>query len=225
MTGAASAPAAGAAGPRHGLRVAYMTGQYPRATDTFIQREVAALRAAGRLRADVLGPQARGEGERRARAAGRAGRDVLRPAGQGHRPCCGRTCKLLAAQPAALPVGLEDRADGPAAGAEGAGLAGGVFRRGRRRGRAGAGAGLSHLHNHFSNSSCSVAMLAAELGGFTFSFTMHGPAEFFEPKYWRIDEKIRRALFVAASAISAAARRWCSRRRSAGTSCTSSTAA
>ncbi len=56
---------------------------------------------------------------------------------------------------------------------------------------------LSHLHNHFSNSSCSVAMLAAELGGFTFSFTMHGPAEFFEPKYWRIDAKIRRALFVS----------------------------
>jgi len=29
------------------LRVAYMTGEYPRATDTFIQREVAALRASG----------------------------------------------------------------------------------------------------------------------------------------------------------------------------------
>jgi glycosyltransferase involved in cell wall biosynthesis len=35
------------------------------------------------------------------------------------------------------------------------------------------------------------------MGGFTFSFTMHGPMEFFEPKYWRIDEKIRRGLFVA----------------------------
>jgi colanic acid/amylovoran biosynthesis glycosyltransferase len=26
---------------------------------------------------------------------------------------------------------------------------------------------------------------------------MHGPSEFFEPHYWRIDEKLRRALFVA----------------------------
>jgi glycosyltransferase involved in cell wall biosynthesis len=26
---------------------------------------------------------------------------------------------------------------------------------------------------------------------------MHGPSEFFEPKYWRVDEKIRRALFVS----------------------------
>ena len=32
------------------LRIAYMTGEYPRATDTFIQREVAALRHAGRRR-------------------------------------------------------------------------------------------------------------------------------------------------------------------------------
>ena len=56
---------------------------------------------------------------------------------------------------------------------------------------------LSHLHNHFGNTSCSVAMLAAALGDFTYSFTLHGPAIFFEPKQWRIDEKIKRASFVA----------------------------
>jgi glycosyltransferase involved in cell wall biosynthesis len=56
---------------------------------------------------------------------------------------------------------------------------------------------LRHLHNHFSNSSCSVAMLAAEMGGFGFSFTMHGPSEFFEPRLFALDEKIRRAKFVA----------------------------
>jgi colanic acid/amylovoran biosynthesis glycosyltransferase len=55
---------------------------------------------------------------------------------------------------------------------------------------------LSHLHNHFADSSCSVAVMAAELGGFTFSFTMHGPSEFYEAKLWSIDEKVRRALFV-----------------------------
>jgi glycosyltransferase involved in cell wall biosynthesis len=55
---------------------------------------------------------------------------------------------------------------------------------------------LSHLHNHLSDSSCSVAAIAAEMGGFTFSFTMHGPAEFYEPMLWWIDEKVRRALFV-----------------------------
>ena len=55
---------------------------------------------------------------------------------------------------------------------------------------------LSHLHNHFADSSCSVASIAAEMAGFTFSFTIHGPAEFFETRLWWIDEKIKRALFV-----------------------------
>lgn len=55
---------------------------------------------------------------------------------------------------------------------------------------------LSHLHNHFADSSCSVAMIAAVMGGTTFSFTIHGPSEFYDPKGWRIDEKVRRALFV-----------------------------
>ena len=55
---------------------------------------------------------------------------------------------------------------------------------------------LQHLHNHFADSSCSVAVIAATMGGFTFSFTIHGPAEFFDVKNWWIDEKIRRALFV-----------------------------
>lgn len=57
--------------------------------------------------------------------------------------------------------------------------------------------GVVHLHNHFGNSSCSVAMLAAQMAGLPFSYTMHGPSEFFEPMHWRIDEKIARAAFVA----------------------------
>ena len=55
---------------------------------------------------------------------------------------------------------------------------------------------LSHLHNHFADSSCSVAAIAAEMGGFTFSFTIHGPSEFYETNLWWIGEKVRRAIFV-----------------------------
>ncbi len=40
-------------------------------------------------------------------------------------------------------------------------------------------------------------MIAAHLGGFSFSFTLHGPAIFFAPQLWRLDEKIKRARFVA----------------------------
>jgi glycosyltransferase involved in cell wall biosynthesis len=56
--------------------------------------------------------------------------------------------------------------------------------------------GIRHLHNHLADSSCTVAMLAAELGGFTFSFTLHGPYVFFEPQRWRLDAKLARAAFV-----------------------------
>jgi glycosyltransferase involved in cell wall biosynthesis len=55
---------------------------------------------------------------------------------------------------------------------------------------------LSHIHNHFADSSCSVAVLAAKMGGTTFSFTIHGPTEFFESNLWWIGEKARHALFV-----------------------------
>jgi glycosyltransferase involved in cell wall biosynthesis len=42
-----------------------------------------------------------------------------------------------------------------------------------------------------------VAMLVNALSGLPYSFTIHGPDIFFEPHHWRIDEKARRAAFVA----------------------------
>jgi colanic acid/amylovoran biosynthesis glycosyltransferase len=56
--------------------------------------------------------------------------------------------------------------------------------------------GLVHLHNHFASSSGTVAMVAAALGGFTFSISEHGPDIFFAPTWWRLDAKFSRALFV-----------------------------
>lgn len=56
---------------------------------------------------------------------------------------------------------------------------------------------LVHLHNHFASSSGTVAMLAAEMGGFTFSISEHGPDIFYAPEWWRLDAKFSRALFVA----------------------------
>jgi glycosyltransferase involved in cell wall biosynthesis len=182
--------------PPANLRVAYMTGEYPRATDTFIQREVAALRDKG-VHVDTfsvrkphdkenVGPETQAE---------RDHTFYVFPPRVGK--LAGAHLALLAAAPGrylrALKTALTVRPPGVKAFVWQLAYfveAWVVAREVRRR-------SLSHLHNHFSNSSCSVAMLAAEMGGFTFSFTMHGPQEFFEPKYWRIDEKIRRALFVA----------------------------
>lgn len=55
---------------------------------------------------------------------------------------------------------------------------------------------LEHLHNHLADSSCTVAMLAAEMGGFSFSYSIHGPGIFYEPLLWKIGEKSSRALFT-----------------------------
>lgn len=178
------------------LRIAYMTGVYPRATDTFIQREVAALRAQGvhvetfslRPPADkeIVGPEQRAERE----STFYVQPPRLVTIVKAHAAMLfGAPGRYLSALRTALFVrapGLKSLVWQSAYFVE----AGVVAHRMRR-------SALVHLHNHFSNSSCSVAILVAEMGGTSFSFTMHGPAEFYEPKYWRVDEKIRRAKFVA----------------------------
>lgn len=58
--------------------------------------------------------------------------------------------------------------------------------------------GVTHLHNHFSNPSCSVAMLAALIADIPFSFTAHGPEEFFRPYENALSEKTAQARFVVA---------------------------
>jgi glycosyltransferase involved in cell wall biosynthesis len=56
---------------------------------------------------------------------------------------------------------------------------------------------VTHLHVHFANAGCTVGMLAAEMCGRPFSFTMHGPTEFFDVYRLALPEKLERAAFVA----------------------------
>jgi colanic acid/amylovoran biosynthesis glycosyltransferase len=175
------------------LRLAYLTGQYPRATDTFIQREVETLRSLGyhvqtfavRKPPEIENVGVEAVGERTSTIY------LLPPVGllRAHvaqllsAPLRYFSAMMLAAK--TCPPGVKAVGRQIAYFAEAVMLA-----------RLMKQHSLSHLHNHFADSSCSVAAIAAELGGFTFSFTMHGPAEFYEPKLWWIDEKVRRALFV-----------------------------
>ena len=175
--------------------IAYLTGEYPRATDTFIQREVAALRARGReiLTHSVRGTDAAHHVGPEQKAEHAATFQVLthakRPAHllRAHVAMLGRRW-LSAARLAwkTCPPGVKGMLWQLFYFLEAGVLA--------HRLRA---AGVVHLHNHFGNSSCSVAMLAAEMADIPFSYTMHGPMEFFEPQTWRIDEKVARARFVA----------------------------
>jgi glycosyltransferase involved in cell wall biosynthesis len=57
---------------------------------------------------------------------------------------------------------------------------------------------LPRIHAHFGTNSATVAMLAAEIGGLTFSFTTHGPEEFDAPRAHSLGEKCARAAFSVA---------------------------
>lgn len=177
------------------MRIAYLTGEYPRATDTFIQREVAALRAQG---IEVFTFSIRRTGSEHI-----VGPEQQAEADQTFYVLPVNPVQLLVAHLALLlrspkrylqAIKLAWRTHQP--GIRGMlyqlfyFLEAGVVARQINQQQ------IQHLHNHFPDSSGTVAMLAAELGGFTFSFTMHGPYIFFEPLRWRLDEKLKRALFV-----------------------------
>jgi glycosyltransferase involved in cell wall biosynthesis len=178
--------------------IAYLTGEYPKVSHTFIQREIEALRRSGvpihtfsvrrPSTKDILADQAN---ELRNTFY------VLEN--------CRNTGRFLGAH-------LTNVAKHPGAFFRTLGLAWSMRQPGwrsslyqlfyfaeavvladelRRR-------GVGHLHNHFGDSSCSVAVLASALSGIPFSFTEHGPAIFFEAKRWHLDTKIARAKFVVA---------------------------
>ena len=57
---------------------------------------------------------------------------------------------------------------------------------------------IPHVHAHFGTNSTTVAMLAQALGGPSFSFTTHGPEEFDAPVALSLTAKLHRATFAVA---------------------------
>jgi glycosyltransferase involved in cell wall biosynthesis len=58
--------------------------------------------------------------------------------------------------------------------------------------------GVRHVHAHFGTNPPAVCWLAHELGDLAYSFTVHGPEEFDRPTALKLDQKIGGARFVAA---------------------------
>ncbi|MFY0597537.1 MAG: glycosyltransferase family 4 protein [Cognatishimia sp.] len=179
-------------------KIAYLTGEYPRATDTFIQREVAALRALGR---EVLtcsirqtGPEHHVGPEQRAEAAktfhvlktAKSPLHLLRCHWRFLSRAPGRYYATLKLAFGTNPGGVKNTLYQLFYFAEAAVL--GAHLQDQQ---------VTHLHNHIAKSSCSVAMLMSEMTGIPFSFTLHGPDIFFAPGHWRLDKKIEKAKFVA----------------------------
>lgn len=178
------------------MRLAYLTGEYPRATDTFIQREVEGLRQLGStvLTCSIrptgvehlVGPEQRAERERTFYVLPINPLAVL----FAH-------LTLAIARPFRYLKALALAASTSAPGIKALlyqlfyFLEAGVLAKQLQQQE------IEHLHNHIADSSCTVAMLAAELAGIPFSFTLHGPYIFYEPRRWRLDTKIAKAAFVS----------------------------
>ena len=179
------------------MKIAYLTGEYPRATDTFIQREVAALRNLG-LTVETCSIRRTGPehlvGEEQTSEAARTFHvlpSVFHPLKMTRAKLSAlrnpvRFFRTLALAWQTAPKGLKGRLYNLIYFGEALVLAYHLRR-----------CGVQHLHNHIAKSSCTVAMLTSELSGIPYSFTLHGPDIFFAPDHWRLDEKIARARFVA----------------------------
>ena len=178
-------------------RTAYLTGTYPLVSLTFIQREVAALRAMGAeihtvscrsvSPADFAGAQEQ-EAARSThyllRALStpkgmlKALTTVLRAPGRSFR-ALRRTLKMR-------PPGFTALVTHLAYLLEAMMMADFVRKK-----------GIEHIHCHFASNGPLVAMLTRDLTDVPYSFTLHGPADLYDPLGLRIGDKAADAAFVA----------------------------
>lgn len=183
--------------PRPSLpKLAYLTSLYPAVSHTFIQREITALRD--------LGFEIETCSMRKPEQSHLTGPEETAAAAS--------TFYILAAarRPATLPLALLDGLMHPARFLRALGLAwrtappgtkghlkqGYYFAEALILARYLKTRGVAHLHNHFADPSATVAMLTSALSGIPFSYTLHGPAELYEPEKWQLREKTARAAFV-----------------------------
>lgn len=175
------------------MKIAYLVNTYPRASHTFIRREIASLERQG---VDV---------HRFAMRSDRAGLVDAADLAEDHltehvlqTPALTLALSALAwvvARPSRLWPALRQAMR---CGSRGAGgrlrhliylaEAAHVARRCRQL-------GIMHLHAHFGTNSATVALLSRLLGGPHYSFTVHGPEEFDAPVALSLRDKVHHARF------------------------------
>jgi glycosyltransferase involved in cell wall biosynthesis len=177
------------------MRVAYLTNKYPSISHTFVRREIEGLEALGAeverfsirpIPVESL-PDAR-DREELSKTYALLAQGVLSLVPVMARVAATRPLPFARAKLLAVQLGLHsERGLARNLGylAEACLLLEELERRGVR-----------HVHAHFGTNSAGVAMLAHELGGPSYSFTVHGPEEFDKPDLIGLREKIARAAFV-----------------------------
>jgi glycosyltransferase involved in cell wall biosynthesis len=178
------------------FRLASLTSQYPAASHTFIRREVEALRELGwPVDTFSIRTPAAGEAENdRDRAEAAQTWYVL---SQSAFAFLGAHAAFLITRPGrylrTFALALGHRAPG----ARGLFLALAHFAESMVLARELKRRGAEHLHNHFANSAATVGLLAAQMLGLGWSFTMHGISETDYPAGLMLGRKIEAAGMVA----------------------------
>jgi colanic acid/amylovoran biosynthesis glycosyltransferase len=180
------------------MRIAYLVGEYPRVSHTFIRREVEGLRGRG---VDVATFAIRPappqelltEADRRAAAQ----TWTILPPHWGALAAAHLRAAVRAPRRYAATLALALRMSA-------GGLRNGLWQLfyfieaillwDQLRAR-----GIRHVHAHFANVATAVSLLVAHFGGkgWSWSFTMHGPSEFDDVTRYALAEKVRSARFVA----------------------------
>jgi colanic acid/amylovoran biosynthesis glycosyltransferase len=177
------------------VRIGYFTNTYPRATDTFIQREVLGLRA--------LGIEVRTYSVRRSSAehdvgplivAEKANTSYLLPAGI--LALLAANLHMLLRTPARYFKALHQACSIAPPGLRALVFHFFYFQEAVLLARRMQLDGIAHLHNQLGDASGTVALLASTLTAIPYSITFHGPHIFFDPLHWGLREKIRQAAFI-----------------------------
>ena len=177
------------------MRLAYLTSQYPATSHTFISREVAALRELG-LALETFSIRRPTPAELRDDRLSAEAQNTFAVLNQSATRFVVAHLGTLATQPAGYfrtlgmalrhrPPGLRGFGLSLAHFAEAILLAGELKRR-----------KITRLHNHFANSAATVGLLATNLLGMPWTFTMHGISETDYPAGMLLGRKIEAAAFV-----------------------------
>lgn len=177
------------------MHIAYFTSAYPRATDTFIQREILHLRQKGH---DVLTYALRKPGlDHNVSELVKSERDkthYLLPANP--LVLLMLNIKWLCTKPQKYLNALKLALNTSRAGIKGRLFQLFYFQEALLLAKELLNNKITHLHNHFGDSSGTVSMLAGKLSDIPYSVTIHGPHIFFEPLDWALREKVQHSAFI-----------------------------